>query len=296
MRNILTGKRLKSEMGPLTRREAIRGMCLAVASTSLIRSSCALEAEHPEFAAIGVNHISYEVTDYAKSRDFYAGLLGMTLRRDTGAQCELTFGDSYIVIRNRTGAVSRIDHAAYTLQNWNRNAVYANLKRHGLNPDEPPHDPDSLMLVDPDGIGVEVGDGNAASPKPPGGSKASGLTATAFHHLSYQVQNYAKTRDFYTSVLGLAPYRDTGKQSNFELGDVRIVVHDRSSATSQIDHVAYAIAGWDRVAVKTQLQARGLDPQPTSDSPDSYMLLDPDGIGVQISPIRTKQDGKSGPS
>ena len=29
------------------------------------------------FRAVAVNHISYQVSDYAKTRDFYADLLGM---------------------------------------------------------------------------------------------------------------------------------------------------------------------------------------------------------------------------
>jgi hypothetical protein len=47
--------------------------------------------------ALYVNHISYQVNDYAKCRDFYAGLLGMKVTEDDGKQCRLVFGTNILI-------------------------------------------------------------------------------------------------------------------------------------------------------------------------------------------------------
>ncbi len=113
--------------------------------------------------------------------------------------------------------------------------------------------------------------------------ESKGLKAIAANHISYQVEDYAKERDFYAGLLGMAPYLDTGKQCNLGFGDSYIVVHNRRSTTSQIDHVAYTIENWDKSAVEAELKRRGLDVRPVGDNPDSVITKDPDGIGLQIS-------------
>jgi catechol 2,3-dioxygenase-like lactoylglutathione lyase family enzyme len=50
-----------------------------------------------------VNHISYEVNDYKKVRDFYVDLLGMKVTEDDGKQCRLVFGNNMLIPRNRAG-------------------------------------------------------------------------------------------------------------------------------------------------------------------------------------------------
>lgn len=49
-----------------------------------------------------MNHISYQVNDYVKTRDFYADLLGMKVMGDNGKQCELVLGESntFVIPRN----------------------------------------------------------------------------------------------------------------------------------------------------------------------------------------------------
>src|SRR5215472_17915405 len=75
------------EHGKMTRRQLIKS--LAVVGT-IASNATALAAEKTKgFRAVAVNHISYQVNDYAKTRDFYADLLGMKIVGDTGTQCNL---------------------------------------------------------------------------------------------------------------------------------------------------------------------------------------------------------------
>jgi len=103
-----------------------------------------------------VNHISYRVADYAKTRDFYADLLGMKVSHDDGKQAYLAFGDTFLLPRNaRSGQTTpMVDHIAYTIENWDKNAVEAELKRRGLTPR--PDTENSFHVKDPDGFDLQI--------------------------------------------------------------------------------------------------------------------------------------------
>ena len=110
------------------------------------------------FRAVAVDHISYQVSDYAKTRDFYADLLGMKVMGDTGRQCELVLGDSntFVIPRNAPQGVEtpRIDHIAYAIENWDKDAVKAELERRGLNPR--PDTENSFHVKDVNGFDLQI--------------------------------------------------------------------------------------------------------------------------------------------
>jgi catechol 2,3-dioxygenase-like lactoylglutathione lyase family enzyme len=107
--------------------------------------------------ATNFNHVSYQVTDYAKTRDFYSGLFGMKVSDDDGKQCRLSFGNNILIVRNRQPA-PKVDHIAYTIANWDqeKEAVEAELKRRGLKIVQGDIKT-SLHIMDPDGFEVQLG-------------------------------------------------------------------------------------------------------------------------------------------
>ena len=48
----------------------------------------------------------------------------------------------------------RIDHIAYTIENWDKNAVKAELERRGLNPQ--PDTENSFHIKDPNGFDLQI--------------------------------------------------------------------------------------------------------------------------------------------
>ena len=139
------------EQGKLNRRQLIQSLTVA-ASTAVAASA----ADPAPFKAVTVNHISYQVADYARTRDFYAGLLGMEVSHDDGRQCYLSFGNTFLLPRNaRQGRTAPlVDHIAYTIETWKKDAVEAELKKRGL-----PIRPDtenSFHTKDPDGFDVQI--------------------------------------------------------------------------------------------------------------------------------------------
>ena len=147
------------EQGRMTRRQLIQTLTLTATAASVAGKAAA--ADPPVAKAISINHVSYQVADYRKTRDFYAGLFGMTVSNDDGMQCRLTFGDNILIARNRTPA-PKVDHIALTLANWDTDknvkpAVEAELKRRGL---QIRATEGSFHVPDPDGFEVQMGGKN----------------------------------------------------------------------------------------------------------------------------------------
>ena len=67
------------ERGKLNRRQLIQG--LAVTAASALSVAEAPAAEGRIIKAVNLNHVSFQVADYKRTRDFYADLLGMKVSR-----------------------------------------------------------------------------------------------------------------------------------------------------------------------------------------------------------------------
>ena len=156
MEQIISKLLREFEEGKMNRRQLIKS--LSVAAAAAAGAAPAVAAEGKGFKAVTVNHISYRVADYAKTRDFYADLLGMGVKQDNGRQCYMTFGDSFLLPRQgRPGSNSPtplVDHIAYTIEGWDKDKVEAELKRRGLDPR--PDTEDSFHVKDPDGFDLQI--------------------------------------------------------------------------------------------------------------------------------------------
>jgi catechol 2,3-dioxygenase-like lactoylglutathione lyase family enzyme len=111
----------------------------------------------------GVNHISYVVSDYARTRDFYADLLSLKVTNDQpkAKQCLLHFADgSYLLPRNSTRANVKppvVNHFAIGIADWDKARIEAELKRRRLQYSEDVNIPaDSYHLRDPDGFDLQL--------------------------------------------------------------------------------------------------------------------------------------------
>jgi len=146
------------EQGKLNRRQLIQSLTLAAtAGAAATAVPAAAAAEGKVINVTNINHVSYQVSDYARTRDFYAGLFGMKVSEDDGKQCRLSFGNNILVVRNRQPA-PKVDHIAYTIANWDqeKEAIEAEVKRRGLKVVQGDIKT-SLHILDPDGLGVQFG-------------------------------------------------------------------------------------------------------------------------------------------
>ena len=143
------------EQGKMSRRQLIQSLSVAAAAAAGMAPAAA--AGKP-LEALYVNHISYQVNDYAKVRDFYVDLLGMKVTEDDGKQCRLVFGTNILIPRNRgNGGPGNVDHIAYTVANWDaeKDGLEEEFKRRGLAFTGSAKT--SFQVKDPEGMGVQFG-------------------------------------------------------------------------------------------------------------------------------------------
>lgn len=173
METVISQLLAQFETGRLTRRELIHSLAAGVAAATGVTASAqagAGGAPAPALRTLNLDHINYDVADYRRTRDFYAGLMGMTVVNDDGkAACELHFGEARGVgvrdramISIRTAPAVRVDHFAFKIDDWDTDRVRAELERRGLKArlarggalDTPNYV--SLTVQDPDGTGVQI--------------------------------------------------------------------------------------------------------------------------------------------
>jgi len=150
------------EQGKLSRRQLIQSLALGVSAASVANAAQAPGPASPsvsKFKVINADHISYQVADYTKSRDFYTAILGMDIYRDDPKrqECRMTFGDTMLIARNAPSGTPRVDHIAYSIADWKnvRPLMTAEAKRRGIWMKDTEN---NLHLKDPDGFEIQMGD------------------------------------------------------------------------------------------------------------------------------------------
>lgn len=166
------------ERGHMDRRQLIKSLAaLALAGPALAPEPAAAQTKAP-WKTVHLDHISYSVSDYKKSAEWYANLMGWEIANDNGKnQATLRMGPvGEIIIRNSrrpegapaaaapaaqpgrpplTGVVS---HISYGVTPWDTEGVKAELTRRGLNPREDMVGADfkSFHVLDPDGWDLQI--------------------------------------------------------------------------------------------------------------------------------------------
>jgi len=155
MEQIISNLLQDFERGKLSRRQLIQ----TLAVTAVAGAAPAFAAEPRKLQAVWINHYAYQTADYGRTRDFYADLLGMKVSGDDGKQCNLSFGNTVMKARksNLPDGKPYVGHVCYTVENWNEDAVEAELARRGLKPrTDMGGGSKSFHIADPDGFDVEL--------------------------------------------------------------------------------------------------------------------------------------------
>jgi catechol 2,3-dioxygenase-like lactoylglutathione lyase family enzyme len=287
----------------------------------------ALPSGENAFKALAYNHIDYRVPDYAKVRDFYVNLFGMKDVWDDGKQCSVECGDPPNAIYIRpliqpldrppgTGASANwteqmgqgnVGHLAISIEDFQLDAVKAELERRGLKPQ--PDGPFAWSIFDPSGFLLQIcatkgvfpgqaaptakeSDGTRNLDKIPG-PDGKGFKAYAVSHCVLMVPDVDAARDFYTDLLGMKVIyyrpgdvpgvdRSGGPVCFLRFGEntlyLRKSLHPQSKP--YVAHFALAVENFDRASVKAELERRGLKPLP--DTKYAWTIRDPAGMRVEV--------------
>jgi len=160
--HIIAGLLKKFEEGKLDRRTLIRSITTAVTGGAVIAD---VPAQAATIGATKINHISYRVSDYAKTRDFYSGLLGMKVSHDDGkAKCSLSVGGMEIHVNGGKDPLHTVDGKSIPLRtpyidhidydtDQTKEAIAAELSRRGIKSQATQA---SFRIKDPDGYDVTL--------------------------------------------------------------------------------------------------------------------------------------------
>jgi catechol 2,3-dioxygenase-like lactoylglutathione lyase family enzyme len=315
------------ENGKILRRQFIQGMALT--TTAVFAAYAAPKAAlafagsvvpkapgGKGFKAIAYNHLSYDVADVARSRDFYLDLFEMKLAWDDGVQSKLAFGDpsapdSLYIRKVKRGQQPNVDHVAYSVADFDLDAAEAELKRRGLNPKA--DGPVAWIVKDPDGFPTQIGNTTGGFPggAVKGAKREAGLTnlkkipapsGKGFKAIGavvvLHVADVARSRDFYSDLLGMKVIYDKTEEPKSECflrfgGNDGLCLRktQRPDNRPSLDHFVIVIANYDQAAVETELKRRGLDPQP--DSKWAWIIRDPDGMRVAVAGQKLLMGGET---
>jgi catechol 2,3-dioxygenase-like lactoylglutathione lyase family enzyme len=140
------------EDGKMTRRQAARRLAFLSLGGLLAGRAGGEEAAPPLFAADGLNHLALDVTDVARSRDFYERTCGLKVIADRSPNvCFLAAGEHYVgLFRSTTPGV---DHFCFNIPVYDAGAVEAKLAGAKL---APFREENRVYFRDPDGITVQL--------------------------------------------------------------------------------------------------------------------------------------------
>ena len=295
-------------MRALSAGAAVLGGCSGLGDTS--------DAVKGLTKATAVNHVAYAVTDYARTRDFYVEMFGMTVAWDDGSKCSVEFGDpakpeAMYLVATKPGEKAYVNHTGYSIENFmvHKAVIEAELKRRNIKYHGDTEQ--GWTLNDPSGYTIhfisekDIFPGAAAPcavmtsaqcraaaavglknldriPKPSG----KGFKATAFSHIVQCVRNIEETRDFYRQMFGMRQlyYQDSGPnaQAMLRFGNNTLILMNsaRPGPRPYVDHLAFEIDNYDQGRVEADLKRRGHNPQP--ESKFSWSIQDPEGTRIEI--------------
>ena len=139
------------DQGTLSRRQLISGLTALAAAGSAAPAA----AQTTPFRSTRIDHISIQVTDMARSVEFYEKIFGLKILGEDKENEIVRMGVTRIIVsRHRTPPVGIVDHFAIAIDDFDREAVTAELAKHGLTAQQ--NLDYGFYVRDPEGIPVQI--------------------------------------------------------------------------------------------------------------------------------------------
>lgn len=166
------------ENGKMDRRQLIKSIAALALAGSATPVGATTAVDKAPWKTVHLDHISYAVSDYKKSAEWYSNLMGWEIANDNGKnQATLKIGNvGEIIIRNsrrpegaaapaapagqpdRPPVTGVINHVSYGISPWDKDSVKAELTKRGLNPRDDFQNGgfESYHVLDPDGWDLQI--------------------------------------------------------------------------------------------------------------------------------------------
>src|SRR5262245_30766109 len=93
MENVVAGLLQEFERGKLTRRQLVQTLALLATGSpvaaAVAETAAAKPAQGTPWKTVYLDHISFQVSDYKRSTEFYTDLMGWKVLNDTGTQANV---------------------------------------------------------------------------------------------------------------------------------------------------------------------------------------------------------------
>jgi catechol 2,3-dioxygenase-like lactoylglutathione lyase family enzyme len=139
------------ERGTLSRRQLVQGLTAVAAAGAALPAA----AQTTPFSSTRIDHISIQVTDMKRSVEFYEKIFGLKILGEDKENEIVRMGVTKIIVSlHRKPPVGIVDHFAIAIDNFNREAVTAELAKHGLKAEQ--NLDYGFYVRDPEGIPVQI--------------------------------------------------------------------------------------------------------------------------------------------
>jgi catechol 2,3-dioxygenase-like lactoylglutathione lyase family enzyme len=118
----------------------MEGFDIAVCAANYMQRPRASGEKPAVWKALSANHVVENSRDYGKLRDWYEDLLALKITHDSGRDVYMWLGDTvWIPTASRAGGktsaeLGTLDHVAYTIADYDNDAVKAELEKHNMQP------------------------------------------------------------------------------------------------------------------------------------------------------------------
>jgi catechol 2,3-dioxygenase-like lactoylglutathione lyase family enzyme len=152
MKELITDIVGRFDAGTLSRRQLVQGLsALAAAGGS---GSAQAQTTTP-FVSNGIDHISIQVTNLARSIEFYQSIFGLSiLNQDEPNEIVRMGRDRIIVSLHHKEPTGIVDHYAIAIENFDREAITKALADQGLTAEQ--NLDYGFYVRDPEGIPVQM--------------------------------------------------------------------------------------------------------------------------------------------
>jgi glyoxylase I family protein len=139
------------DRGTLSRRHLVAGLTALAAASGTLPAA----AQSTPFRSTRIDHISIQVTDMARSIEFYEKIFGLKVLNEDKENEIVRMGvTSIIVSLHRKAPVGIVDHFAIAIDGFDREAVTAELAKHGLTAEQ--NLDYGFYVRDPEGVPVQI--------------------------------------------------------------------------------------------------------------------------------------------
>ncbi|HLK49644.1 MAG TPA: VOC family protein [Bryobacteraceae bacterium] len=139
------------ERGALSRRDLVQGLTMLAA----VGGATSADAQEGTLKAAKIDHVSIQVSDLPRAIAFYQKIFGFTILSEDKPNEIVRLGSGKVLVSlHHKSPTAIVDHFAIGVEKFNRDAVTAQLKALGANPED--NLDAGFHIKDPEGISVQI--------------------------------------------------------------------------------------------------------------------------------------------